>query len=254
MKKAIEAFELWMRDKGPEAASLIQSLGPDVVPGLIDIFSRDESLGGRRVLFNLLCLFGDAAVREAHKRLRDPREYFVRNLLILIRRAGTASSITYVKPMLQHADGRVRMEALNTLLKFKDQASVKLLREAILSEDPDISSQAVSLAAQYRVREVTEDVLTRIKRVILFDTDYSVNVEIVKALGEIGDPRAIPDLEKLVKANWSLYPKSLLWMKEIIYSSLERYPRQSIVPLLKIGERLDSDKIKRLCKKLTDRK
>lgn len=40
--RALKAFELWMRDKGQEAGGLIQALGPDVVPGLMDIFSRDK--------------------------------------------------------------------------------------------------------------------------------------------------------------------------------------------------------------------
>jgi HEAT repeat protein len=243
-----------MREKGQEAAGLIQSLGPDTVPGLMDIFSRDESPGGRRVLFNLLCLFGEPAVREAVKRLRDPRAYYVRNLLIFIRRAGNNTATPSVRLLLQHRDQMVRMEALSTLLKFKDPGSVKLLRDALRSVDPDVASQAVSLAGQYRVSEVTEDILNRIKRVILFETDYTVNEEIIRALGAIGDPRAIPDLEKLARAAWSLYPQSLLRMKELLFESLSRYPKESIVNLLKIGERLNSDKIKKTCKKLMERK
>lgn len=252
--KALHAFEVWMREKGQEAAGLIQSLGPDTVPGLMDIFSRDESPGGRRVLFNLLCLFGESAVREAVKRLRDPRAYYVRNLLIFIRRAGNNTAIPSVRLLLQHRDQMVRMEALSTLLKFKDPGSEKLLRDALRSVDPDVASQAVSLAGQYRVSEVTEDILNRIKRVILFETDYTVNEEIIRALGAIGDPRAIPDLEKLARAAWSLYPQSLLRMKELLFESLSRYPKESVVNLLKIGERLNSDKIKKTCTKLMERK
>jgi len=253
IEKALHAFEVWMRDKGQEAAGLIMALGPDTIPGLMDIFSRDESHGGKRVLFNLLCLFGESAVREAQKRLRDPRSYYVINLLIFIRRAGTPASVPHVRPLLKHQDLFVRMEALSTLLKFKDPDSVKLLREAIRSDDVDIASKAVSLAGLYRVSEVTEDVLARLKRVILFDTDYTVNAEIIKALGDIGDPRAVPDLEKLARANWSLYPQSLLWMKEILFESLGRYPREKINNLINIGEQLNSDKIRKACRKLADR-
>jgi hypothetical protein len=252
--RALRAFEMWMRDKGQEAAGLLQALGPGTIPGLMDIFSKDESFGGRRVLFNLLCLFGEPAVKEAEKRLGDPREYYVRNLLIFIRRAGTPASVPHIRPLLQHQEQRVRMEALNTLLKFKDTGSVKLLRNVIHSTDPDVASQAIALAGQYRVTEATEDILTRIKRVILFDTDYMVNAEIIKALGEIGDPRAVPDLEKFARATWSLYPQSLMLMKEILFASLDRYPRDSIAGLLKIGERLNSDKIKRACKKLREKR
>jgi HEAT repeat protein len=252
--RALKAFELWMRDKGQEAVGLLQALGPDTVPGLLDIYSRDESVGGRRILFNLLCLFGDPAVREAQKRLRDPRAYYVRNLLILIRRAGTPSSVPSIKPLLQHRDQKVRIEAISTLLKFKDPDAVTVLRAAIHDNDPDVAADAVALAGQYRIADVTEDVLSKLKRVILFETDYAENEEIISALGNIGDPRAIPDLEKLAKASWSLYPQSLLRVKETIYNSLGRYPRESTARLVKIGERLNSDAIRRVCRQLEGKK
>ncbi len=252
--KALIAFELWMRDKGPEAAGLILTLGPETVPGLMDIFSKDEAVGGRRVVFNLLCQFGDKAVQEAHKRLRDPRPYFIRNLLMLIRRVGTPSSIQQVKLLLRHKDPTVRMEALSTLLKFKDPGAIKLLREALHAEDPDVASQAVVLAGQYRVREVVPDVLARIKRVILFEADYTVNEEIIRAMGELGDVRAVPDLLKLARSGWTLYPQRQMKMKEVLFESLGRYPREAIADLLRSGEQLNNEAIRRACKKLMERK
>jgi HEAT repeats/PBS lyase HEAT-like repeat len=245
--KALEAFDRWMREKGQAAAGLLQAMGPDTVPGLLEIYSRDEAVGGRRVLFNLLCLFGDTAIREAQKRLRDPRAYYVRNLLLLIRRAGTASAAGSVRPLLQHRDQAVRLEALSTLLKFKDAGAVNSLREALHASDPDFASHAVTLAGQYRITDVTGDVLSKIKRAVLFETDYAENEEILRALGNIGDPRAVPELEKLARASWTLYPRSLMRMKETIYESLGRYPRESISGLLKIGEGMNSDKVRRIC-------
>ena len=253
IEKALQAFEIWMRDKGQEAAGLIQALGPDTIPGLFDIYSRDQSLGGKRVLFNLLCLFGEPALCEAQKRLKDPRTYYVVNLLMFIRRAGTRASIPHVRPLLRHRDLPVKMEALSTLLKFKEPEAVKVLLEAIRSEDVDISSKAVSLAGLYRVADATEEILTHLKRVILFEADYGVNAEIIRALGEIGDARAIPDLERLARANWSLYPQRLVALKESLFESLERYPRDKIQVLIRIGERLNSDKIRKACRKLSEK-
>lgn len=251
--KVLNAFDRWMREKGQEASGLIQALGPDTIPGLVDIYCKDESMGGRRILFNLLCLFGEPAVREAHKRLKDPRVFTVRNLLIFIGRAGNASSIPQVKPLLSHQDPMVRLEALGTLLKFKEPGAINQLRNAIHDKDPDYAFQAVVLAGQYRITEVTEDVLSKIKRVILFETDYAENEEIIRVLGNIGDARAIPDLEKLARATFSLYPHSLMHMKETIFKSLARYPREKIAGLLKTGEKLNSDTVRRICSQLMEK-
>ena len=195
----------------------------------MDIFSRDESVGGRRVLFNLLCLFGEPAMREAQKRLRDPRAYYVRNLLIFIRRAGTPASMPHIKPLLQHREQSVRMEALSTLLKFKDPGSVKLLRECDpFRTIPTSFRRPFPWPVSTALPTSRQDVLARIKQVILFEADYRWNEEIIKALGEIGDPRAIPDLEKLARATWSLYPQGRLRMKEMLFESLGRYPRERL--------------------------
>jgi HEAT repeat protein len=147
----------------------------------------------------------------------------------------------------------VRIEAISALLKFKDPGAVALLRTAVHDKDPDFAAEAIALAGQYRIADVTEDVLSKLKRVILFEMDYAENEEIIRALGNIGDPRAIPDLEKLAKASWSLYPQSLLRMKEAIYNSLARYPRESIAQLIKIGERLKSDDIRRTCRQFVEK-
>lgn len=254
IEMALSAFDRWMREKGQEATGLIKALGPDTIPGLMELFSREESAGGKRILINLLCLFGDPAVREAQKRLRDERPQFVRNLLFFIGRAGNASSIPKVRPLLKHQDKIVRIEAISALLKFKDTGVLPQLRRAIHDKDPDFAFQAVVLAGHYRIADVTEDVMTKLKRVILFETDYAENEEIIKVLGNIGDARAIPELEKLVRATWSLYPQSLMHMKEAIYQSLARYPRDKLAGLVKIGEKLKSDPIQWVCRQFLDKR
>jgi HEAT repeat protein len=246
-------FDIWMKNKGQEAAGLIQALGPGTTPGLLDLFSSDEGPGGRRVVFNLLCAFGEPAVKEAQKRLYDPRPYYVRNLLMLIRRAGTPAAIPFVKPLLQHRDQSVRMEALSALLRFKDPGAIKVLKDFMHSSDPDVAFQAVALAGQYRVTEVIGDILAKIKKMILFEADYGENEEIIKALSDIGDPRVIPELEKLAKAR-TLYPQRRVKMQRLLYASLDRYPRESIAGLLKIGERSTDDEIRKSCKKLREQR
>lgn len=252
--QVVMAFDRWARTRGREGAGFLLALGPEAIPKLLDVFAEDESPGGRRILFDLLCNFGQAAVSEAQKRLRDPRTYYVRNLVMLIRWAGSKTAAPHIKPLLRHPDPKVRMEAIAALLRFKDADAIPLLREALRSKDPDLSSQAVHIAGQYRVAAVTEDLVSMFKKVILFETDYTVNEEIISALGEIGDPLAIPEIEKLARATWTLYPESLFRMKAAIFESLSRYPQESIVGLLKIGERMNDDRIRRACRKLMERK
>ena len=252
--KSIEAFNSWSKTRGKDAQSFMLALGPILVPGLLEIYSYDTAPGGRRVLFDLLCTFGRDTVAEAVKRLGDPRVYYVRNLLMLIRRAGTPAVIPAVKPLLNHADQKVRLDALAVLLRFKEPSAIGILRQEINSKDPDVSSAAVFLAGQFRVTEVIDDILGLFKRTILFESDYGVNEELIRSLGEIGDPRAIPELVKMAKSGWSLYRKSHARMKVTLYESLGRYPQESIAELVRLGEGSDDEKIRQLCRKLAERR
>ncbi len=254
VNQAVSAFDRWARTKGREAADFLLALGPAAVPGLMDLFSMDETPGGRKLLFDLLCNFGEPTLNEAVKRLGDPRPFFVRNLVMLIRSAGRSAHAVHIKPLLNHPDQKVRLEVIAALLRFKDHAAIQLLREALRSKDPDVASQAVFIAGQYRVSAVTEDLLSMIKKVILFEADYTVNEEIIKALGEIGDPRAVPELERLAKTSWSLYPQGLAKMKLTLFESLSRYPRESMEGLIKIGERSEDERIRRIAKKLAEKR
>jgi len=253
--KAVEAFDTWSRTRGKAAAAFLQALGPTTVPGLLDLYALDDAPGGRRSVFDLLAGFGQPAVAGALKRLQEPRPATLRNLLMLIRRAATSADVVpEIKPLLQHKDPRVRFEALAVLLRFKDPAAADLLRREIQSTDPDVSMQAVFLAGQFRVAEVVEHVLALLKSVVFFESDYKVNEEIIRVLGEIGDPRALPELEKLARGCMTLYRASQDRMKRTIFETLERYPRMGIAALLRIGERSGDEKIRSICRKLAEAK
>ncbi len=63
MNQSLQEFDRWAGTKGREAANFFYVLGPAMVPGLMDLYAIDTTPGGRRVLFDLLCRFGQDAVR-----------------------------------------------------------------------------------------------------------------------------------------------------------------------------------------------
>ncbi len=142
------------------------------------------------------------------------------------------------------------MEAISALLRFRDRAAIPALRAAILSKDPDESAQAVSLAGKFRVASVVDALVDKLKKVILFESDYQDNEEIIRTLGEIGDSKAVPELERLARGGWPLFPKSRARMKATIFESLGRFPREAIYNLLSLGEQLDDPRVLRACQKL----
>ncbi len=244
--KVVEAFNQWIETKGQEASDFLLTFGPTCLPGLMDLFAEAQSPDESGVLFKLLNAFGQATVSEAQKRLHDSRDYFVRNLLILIRHTGTAKSIPHIRPLLQHRAPDVWMEALSILLKFTDPTGKMLLQEALLSKNRDISSRAVTLAEQYRGVDVAQDLASLLKLRPLTKSAIMTNEKIIKALGAIGNARILPVLEKLARSNWLLYRNSLWRMKVTLFESLEAYPLDNIQGLLRVGQKSRNESIRKI--------
>ena len=77
---------------------------------------------------------------------------------------------------------------------------------------------------------------------------------IIKALGHIGDPRAIPLLEKLARTFFTFYPKCHFQMKVVLFESLIHYPPQKITTLITIGKKLKDKRISKICERLLAKK
>jgi hypothetical protein len=240
------------KERTRTAGRFLLALGPDALPPLFDLYAVDAAAGGRRAVFDLLCSFGNAAVREAVKRLNDPRPEFVRNLLMLIRWGWDVSAAPAVRPLVRHKDRHVRIEAVTALLRFHDAAAVSALKTAIRSPDPDESAQAVALAGQFRVAAAVDDLAGKLKKIILFEVDYRENEEIIRALGAIGDPKAVPELERIARGGWPLFPRSRERMKAVLFESLEQYPRQSIRGLIALGGQSSDPRVLRACRRLQE--
>jgi len=250
---AVDAFDAWSENTGSEASVFLKALGPKTIPVLMDIYAGDDTPEGRIAVFDLLVGFGEATVEEAQKRLQDPRQNYVRNLLVLLRRIGSPVAWPYIKPILQHKDKKVRMDMLVALLRYKDSGAVLLLRELLHSSDAEIVEQTLELVGLHHLTSVVEDLLGMMKTGILFPSHFILNEQIIRALGRMGDVRALHSLEKLARISWSLYPRRLSRMKTVLYEALEQYPKKSITGLLHLGEQSKDENIRLICKNLRDR-
>jgi hypothetical protein len=124
-----------------------------------------------------------------------------------------------------------------------------LLREAIRSTDMWLQGGFVGpVPVEYHGHPCPDQ--TR----LLFEADYTINEEIIRALGEIGDSRAVPELGKMARSGRTLHPQRQMKMKEVLFESLERYPPDAIAGLIRVGELVNNDAIRRSCKKLMERK
>ncbi|MGA1794926.1 MAG: HEAT repeat domain-containing protein [bacterium] len=248
--KVVHAIETSSKRKGRDALNFLVALGPRTIPTVLDHYMAKDDQDEEDILFNLLYHFKHRTVNLVKKRLKHPDIQIVRNLLRLASRLDGQTDVAYLKRLLHHHDQDVRLDALGALVRLKDPWATILLRKSLRSKEHGECCQAIALAGSYRITEMTQDLIAKIRRMAFFKTDYEMNEKIITALGKIVDPTAIPMLEKLAKGSWTLYPKGLLHMKRVLFESLDHYPFEVILNLVAIGSRLSDETIHNACKKL----
>ncbi|MGA1796503.1 MAG: HEAT repeat domain-containing protein [bacterium] len=250
LSKAIAVAKKWEHKKKEEALGFLKNLGPVIVPALIAHYLEKEDKDEEDIILTLLGHFKDTTLSEAKRLMQQTDHLTKKGLALLINRMGEYADVPLLKQMLEHPDEDVSMEALDALLRLKDPWAVIVLRKRLNAKKPETFARAVSLAGKYHVSEAVDDLINGIKQITLFKADHAMNEIIVEALGRIGNPRAIPVLEKLCKGSWPFGAKGTARIKHVVFASLERYPRESVRGLIAIGGRSKDERIKEACRKL----
>ena len=248
--KLVEAFRLWGRKDRDGAFRLARALRRTIVIPLFDLLEEEQDSSMRKFLLSMIEAIGSDVIPVAVKRLTDDRWFVVRNMICIIRDCHGAQQIEKIRKFLKHENVNVRMEALRTLLHFKALDAIPQLRACLQSGDPDVRTGAIRLAGIYRVREAVPYLIKYLEKRDLFGTESYYKTDLVRALGDIGDVRAVEPLEKICHTRALLYRGDLEGLKVEIFRSLENYPLESVRKLIEFGLGSRNDEIHALSEKL----
>jgi hypothetical protein len=246
LSRAVQSVPSRESRQGASSAFFL-ALGPACFSALLDLYVREEGPSGGRPLMRLMAEFGAVMVEEAGKRLGDSRVDTVRRLVAFLKKYGGPMSVSYLKDLRRHADDRVRSDALDARLALGDGEAPLDLATALHSSGDRESRTAVRLAGLYRVAG-TAAVLSRMIKITGFlRADNGRNEDIIRALGKIGDPAALPRLIKAVRRMNPLNPGKHRNLKVAIFESLGGYPRESLAGILRIGAKAKDPRIRAAC-------
>lgn len=248
--KLVEAFKLWGRKDRDGAIRLARALRRTIIIPLFDVLDEEKDASMRKFLLSMLEAIGSDVIPLAVKRLADSRWFVVRNMICLIRDCNGKKQLDKIRKFLKHENVNVSMEALRTLLHFKTLDAIPQLRACLQSEDQGIRKGAIRLAGIYRVKEAVPYLIKYLQKRDLFGTEAYYKTDLVRALGEIGDVRAVETLGKICHARALFYRSDLEGLKVEIFRSLENYPLASVTKLVDLGLRSRNEEIHALSEKL----
>jgi HEAT repeat protein len=205
-KDALRILSVGMlRSEPPEsdhATRCLVRLTPHSGEALLDLLATAEDRSERVRIMR--------AIRETEKSLLplvvkriDPGApwYFLRNLAALVGILGEEAHLGAITPLLKHHDLRVQREALNTVYNIGGTRRREILLSYLASAEEEMKTPVVIMLGGLRQPEAVGPLLELLKNRPLIPSQNRFRLEeaLCKALGRIGDPRALPVLTEIAE-------------------------------------------------------
>ncbi len=233
---------------GPAAVRLIRLLGPGAIRGLLQVLVEEQVRVRRRRIFDLLSTLGTDVVPEATRWLGDPNWYVVRNMIALLRSVGDRTSLGTIRRLTGHADLRVRVEALRSLLELDPAVGHGYLVTAIAEPGLRTATAAVELAGQHGGPAMIDPLLDVLAPWDLRGRRRAVRVAALHALGQIGRPEVLPRLARYFRERWGPLPS--VAERRAAYESLQGYAPDARHAWVERGARSRDHEIRAICERL----
>ncbi len=250
LAKFINAFKVWGRHNREGVARLAGVLKRRLTDPLLDALAEETDPAIRKFLLSVLSGFKTDVLAEAVRRLSDERWYVVRNMIYLIRECGGVKYLYQIRPFAKHEDKRIGMEAVKTLIHFNFPGAFSYIRFYLQSKDMELRDQVIRLIGAYKIKEAVPYLIEILEKKDLFGTGLYYKVSVVRALGEIGDPRALDALMRLYNSSTLIHRGVLEELRAEIFRSLSNYPPATVKPLLARGITSKNSEIRVISEKL----
>ena len=216
-------------------SAVLKAGGTTAISSAVELLGRTNSLKTRKALITILGGLGEAAVPVLLDLMKDSRWFIIRNICKILGAIASRKALAALKTCLQHPDLRVRKEAIRSLAQLggpeaeaaiigilrvtdpamypqaiaslggmKSRMSLPELLKIVFSRDLFLQSLPLKVDALVAIamvgdRQVTPHLVTLLeeRRLLAAARGKLLKAAIAACLGKLGDPRAVPALERL---------------------------------------------------------
>ncbi len=175
---------------------LLVPLGEAAAAPMLDVLAESESRQVRRALIDRLLRMPDGMGPLLAARLTDERWYVVRNILYLAAELPQSPPGLDATPFRQHADSRVRREAMRVLFRHPAERT-RAICTALADEDERMKRLALSAASEGGCPEPAVPLVVAIASDD--ENDSELRVAAIRALATHGGRLALDALLKLTE-------------------------------------------------------
>jgi HEAT repeat protein len=170
--------------------STLLHVGADTVTPLVRELVAATDVSARRAYRDALVALDHVGVPLLEDMIGDERWFVVRNMVGILGEIRSADAVEHFRRTIEHSDARVRRETILALSKIGGEEAVPLLAKGLNDREASLRGAAALGLGLTKLPVAVGPLLTRLPQ----ENDPEVEVEVVRALGRVGDPRAVPVL------------------------------------------------------------
>jgi hypothetical protein len=178
--------------KRAEYTTLCRHLGLVMANGLKGALTGALEPSVRRVYYDVLLSMGPVSRPVIEAMVGDHNRFLVRDAVVMLGEIGGERAVQLVTSALADSDSRVRVEALRALGALGDAEAGRLALGFLDDSDSNVRVAAAVAAGKLGLERALRPVLQLLEQ----EEDADKRVRLLEALGELGDPGAVPVIQK----------------------------------------------------------
>jgi HEAT repeat protein len=167
-------------------------LGSEAAAAVARAMADADDRNHRRNLVNSLAGMGELGMRQAEQMVEDGTWQVVRNGVSILAEVGGEQAVEHLVQTLAHHNPKVRNETILALGKIGGETPTLLILNKLDDADAHVRASAARAMGTLGTERTVRNLLERLDE----EHEEEVQLELLRALGQIGDPGAVPAIEK----------------------------------------------------------
>jgi HEAT repeat protein len=176
-----------------ELTQACRCLGEEGPVALATALAEADDRSARRNLVEGLVSMGDEGLKQAELMVQEGSAWgVVRNGVTILGELGGERAVEHLMETVRHHHPRVRRETLTALARVGGVGATLLVMGMLDDQDEEVRATAVRASAVVGSERTVKVLLARLDE----EESQDVQEEILRALGQFGDPVVVPAIEK----------------------------------------------------------
>ena len=167
-------------------------LGEEAAGAVARALAEADGRNERKNLVAALAGLGEQGMRQAEAMVQDGTWQVVRNGVSILSELGGDRVVEHLLGTLAHHHPKVRRETIQALARIGGETSTLLVMNKLDDPDADVRATAARAIGTLGSERSVRNLLERLDQ----ESVGEVQQELLRALGQIGDPGAVPAIEK----------------------------------------------------------